>query len=195
MDSSILPDPDHLPEPPRRVILHWTAGAHQPTLHDRRHYHALIGLEDGEVRFYRGVPLQNNCRDLGMPDPTFGPDHPGGYAPHTARLNSYSMGVALCGMAGAERHPFDPGPEPIIAAQVEAMVECCAQVAYLYGLEPAVDRFFTHWEADHVHGVSQPGKWDITVLPDDEGGWRDLPPRKVGTHLRRRIEYRLKDYR
>lgn len=196
-DTSLLPDGDELAAPPRRIIFHWSGGGWEPTLEDRRHYHMLIGwdAEQEDVHWYRGVPLQNNCRQLSGDDPTFSEEHPEGYAAHTRHFNSFSMGIALCGMRGATQHPFEPGPSPIRAPQVEALIEAAAAAGHLYGLAASPDRMFTHWEADAVHNVTQRGKWDITVLPDSSGGWRDLPPRKVGSWLRRRIDERMGDYR
>lgn len=183
--GQLFPDPEHLEAMPRRAILHWTAGTRRPSLHDREHYHMLIGWDGAHPTFHRGVPMANNLRDRSSEDPTFG-DDPSGYAAHTRGMNSYSLGIAVCGMAGAQEEPFDPGPEPITALQVKALVSVCATACVLYDLEPTADELFTHPEAERIHGVEQRGKWDLERLPSEEG-WRELAPEETGPWLRHQV--------
>jgi hypothetical protein len=137
--------------PVQRLMLHWTAGAHYPSLFDRAHYHLLI---DRHGFVHRGLlPI-------------------GRWPPHTRRLNTGSVGIALCGMAGAVDSPFRPGPAPITEAQVEALVEVAAHVARAYGLEVGERTVLTHCEVPRVYGIRQRGR-----VPR-------YPPQVAGTHRR-----------
>ncbi|MCP4902581.1 MAG: hypothetical protein GY906_36925 [bacterium] len=184
---SFPPSLSDLPAPPRRVILHWTAGRHLASWDEKKHYHIVIehndqGTEDPSddaAHIAAGTPIERNMRDLrGVP--TIMDDPQRGYAPHTARFNSYSIGVSLAGMRGAiDRredddgvlHPrslVDPGTTPITRLQVLSMIGLCVSLSALYNLEVSEDTFFTHFEAQYIHGVKQKQKWDITWIPGRE---------------------------
>lgn len=182
------PDPDSLPAPPERFILHWTAGGNRAAQHDLLSYHLAIEHHEGmpedpsddTVAYRQGVPLDRNMRQLSMGDPPAIRDPDVGYAAHTSRFNSFSAGVALCGMRGA--HDFrpegtvSPGPSPITLEQVRALLSVCAVAVEIYGLEVSERTFFTHFEADHIHGRPQPGKWNITWIPGFHLNREDVGP-------------------
>ena len=158
---------------PRRIILHWTAGGAFANAVDRRSYHYLI-QQDGSV--VMGVPVKRNLRSIPRGTPR------SEYAAHTAGLNSWSVGVALCGMRGAEQGgPY--GPDPITEPQVLAMCSFVGQLCRDWGLRVDADTVFHHAEAQTVHGRPQSGKWDITELPFAS----DVPTGEVGLWLRARI--------
>lgn len=181
-----LPSTDKLPAPPKRVICHWTAGAHRASDLDRKHYHLLLEhvegdperTEDDRVRWIAGVPIERNMRLLSRADTD--------YAAHTRGMNSYSIGVALCGMRGAvdrrPAEPVDPGPSPISRVQVEALIGFLWQMRIVYGLTPTPAQMHTHYEAETLHGVKQAGKWDITWLPGSV-----LGPDEVGPWIREQV--------
>lgn len=181
---------EELPAPPERVILHWTAGTHVATLHETQFYHLLLEHHRGDpedptddrIVVRAGVPIARNMRS-GLSDlPPYYRDSDRGYAAHTRGLNGFSVGLALCGMRGAEdlrpeapeggeRGRVAPGTHPITVLQVRAMLGLCVQAARVYDLPPDEEHFFTHWEAEALHGVDQypPGpevwKWNVTWLP------------------------------
>jgi N-acetyl-anhydromuramyl-L-alanine amidase AmpD len=149
----MIPRLSELPAPPRRVILHWTAGGKNPNPTDFAAYHYLVA-QSGEVHPGKhGV--EANMRKVG-------PDRP--YAMHTRALNSFSVGVSLCGMAGArEGGPF--GPHPITEEQTRAACAFVGELCKAWALPVSENTVFTHWEAQSLHGVKQSGKWDISVFP------------------------------
>ena len=93
----------------KRLILHWSAGAHKVTETDKAHYHFII---DGAGNVCAGRhPVEANENPI-----------KGKYAAHTLNCNTGSIGVAVAAMAGAVERPFNPGKQPITEAQVDALV-------------------------------------------------------------------------
>jgi len=194
-----------LPDRPRRLIVHWTGGGHTSSCDERRSYHLLVEHMLGEpddptddiVRVVSGVPMERNLRPLHSSDPSAATDPETGYAAHTRGLNSYSIGLSLCGMRRAvDRRgshtavgPVDPGPEPITRLQVEAMIQLAHQWCRIYSREPDADTVFCHWEAEYLHGIDQLPigrkiwKWDVTYLPGLE-----LSRVEAGPWIRAQIE-------
>lgn len=161
---------EDLRAPPRRVILHWTGGRRSSTSYERTWYNLLLEeREDDAPRWVPGVPVDRNmARIIGTPPAHRDPMR--GYAAHTGGFNSFSIGVAVCGMADAwDYRPtgqVDPGLYPITRAQVEELVRGLAVLLQAYGLEPVKEQLFDHWEAEHLHGVRQRrGVWDLQWLP------------------------------
>jgi hypothetical protein len=195
-----LPVPGELPAKPRRIILHWTAGLHRANSGELQRYHLCLEhlehLEPSITSGFRtvwrqGVPLERNMRSLSGVRPAH--LSPRGYAAHTGGFNSYSIGVAYCGMAEAvdyrPRRPVDPGTEPITAHQVEGMVEGLVELCRMYQLEPIPEQLFDHWEAHHLHGREQRGGvWDCQWVPGEE-----LRRGEVGDWMRERVQRRLAD--
>lgn len=162
-----LPDPADLNWPPRRIVLHWTAGASKASNNDRKHYHVLI--EDDGTPLLGNPSLSANCRNIPPVAPAWSHDHPEGYAAHTSRFNSWSMGISLCGMLDAvEGHESDSA-FPLTIQQTDALIKLLARACKLYGLWPTEHRIMTHEEVQRLHGVEQPGKWDIRWLPIHDG--------------------------
>lgn len=179
----------------RRLILHWTAGGHEPTAEELLRYHYLVAHMAGETdepeddwsKIVNGVPPERNLRGLaGVPAAHRDPEH--GYAAHTAGFNSWSLGVSLCGMRDAvDRRPdlgVYPGPSPITTQQLLALFSLLVWLLNSHNLDPVPDQLFTHYEAETLHGVDQvpkgPGtwKWDVSWVPhrpdlgkDDVGDW------------------------
>ena len=167
--SGLVPHPSSLiplawlPEAPvKRVIMHWTAGGHQPSLIDRFHYHLLL---DAAGKLHRGQ------------------FRIGRWPPHTRRLNTGSVAIALCGMVGAERAPLHWGARPITSEQVAALGPVAAQVLRRYGRPVTEATCLTHCEVTTAYGLAQRGKWDISVLP----GMHSCAPHSVGEQLREQI--------
>lgn len=161
--------------PPRRIIVHWTGGAGFANEIDRSSYHWLT---QSDRTIVAGLPAHLNMRKLVAGHHRAGVD----YAAHTARFNSFSLGVSICGMLGAR--PGGPyGPHAITAPQWYRTLGFLARLCIAYGLDPlSPDELFHHEEAYSIHRVPQPGKWDITVLP-----WR-LAARDVGGRMRRHVD-------
>ena len=135
-----------------RIIAHWTAGTNVASDLDRRHYHKLV---EGDGTVVHGT---NEIADNIVTSD-------GNYAAHTLHLNTGSIGIALCGMAGAMERPFDPGRYPLNEHQFEAGCELIADLAVKYRITVARRTVLTHAEVQPTLGVRQRGKWDITRLP------------------------------
>ncbi|TVP61056.1 MAG: N-acetylmuramoyl-L-alanine amidase [Gemmatimonadales bacterium] len=157
------------------MVLHWTGGGPEPNETDLGAYHALVGQS---CRIYAGVPIAANMRRI---PPQASRSE---YAAHTRGLNSWSVGVALCGMMGAkEGGPY--GPHPITEEQAYTAIGLVAAMVRTAGLPVTAETVLTHWEVQRVMGVAQPGKWDITVLP-----WitdPPLQPDEVGSWIRQHV--------
>lgn len=137
-----------------RIIVHWTAGGNKASRTDKEHYHILI---EGDGNLVRGDPsIDLNDAPLKQ-----------GYAAHTLRLNSDSIGVSLCGMAGAKESPFNPGKSPITEAQWEVLPMVLADLCQQYSIPVTRKTVLSHAEVQPTLGVKQRGKWDITKLPWD----------------------------
>lgn len=179
---------------PERIVIHWTAGGHLATDHDRCSYHYLIehherdpeDPDDDVTRVISGVPVEANMRPA-ADRPSYCRDAEHGYAAHTRGFNTGSVGLALCGMRGAKDlrpdRPVDPGSQPITKRQVSSLIGTCASLLAEYDLEVSEDTLFTHVEAEWLHGRRQRGKWDISWLPHRQ----DLAPREVGPWIREQV--------
>lgn len=136
----------------KRIIIHWTGGTGLANTSDRAHYHVLIE-QDGKVI----AGTRNPEANLDTSD--------GDYAAHTRALNTGSIGVALCGMFGAQERPFRAGDHAITEAQVDALAGVCADLCATYGIPVTSRTVLTHAEVEPTLGVAQRGKWDVTWLP------------------------------
>ena len=162
----------------KRIVIHWTAGAHTPSNLDKQHYHKII---DGAGKVHDGKhPISANAGSVkGRKN----------YAAHTLNLNSDSIGVAVAAMAGAQERPFNAGAHPITPAQVKALAGLCATLAKQYGIPITPETILTHAEVQPVLNVRQRGKWDITWLP---GMNAPGDPIAVGNKLRALIAMEAK---
>ncbi len=160
----------------KRIILHWSAGGAKASDLDREHYHFAV-QQDGAVVAGKYKPEDNISASDGR------------YAAHTRSCNTGSIGISLCGMAGAVERPFNAGTAPITAAQVDAFCALAARLCKQYGIPVTRQTVLTHAEVQPTLGIAQRGKWDICWLP---GMAAPGNPVAVGDTLRRKIETAMK---
>lgn len=153
----------------KRIIWHWTAGAAYPTANDLSHYHYLIDRH-GQVHSGKYPPEAN----ISTSDAD-------GYAAHTLKCNTGSIGVGLCGMIGAVERPFSPGRAPICDLQIDVLVELTARLCRDYKIKVSRETVLSHAEVQPVLGIAQRGKWDIAWLPGD---LKARDPIEIGDYLR-----------
>jgi len=136
----------------KRIIWHWSAGAHTPSDLDKQHYHFII---DGAGKVHPGkFPVEANEKPV-----------KGKYAAHTLNCNTGSIGIAVAAMAGAVERPFNAGSHPITPAQVDALVTLSRKLGAQYGISVTPETMLSHAEVQPVLGIKQRGKWDIAWLP------------------------------
>lgn len=138
----------------KRIIWHWTAGSYTPNKTDLSAYHFVI---DGNGVWHRGVDVAKNSGSLKS-----------GYAAHTRRLNTDSIGVSLACMAGAVESPFNPGKYPMKRLQIESLIDGTRQLCTAYGIPVGRKTTLSHAEVQTTLGVAQQQKWDYTRLPFDD---------------------------
>ncbi len=139
----------------RRLVLHWTAGAHIASEEDREHYHFLVEGDGDILRGAFSVTAQHP------------PLVEGRYAAHTRGANSNTIGVSLCCMAGATERPFSAGRAPMTRVQWDRGMMLVALLCKRYGLPVTSQTVLTHAEVQPTLGIKQNGKWDITRLAFD----------------------------
>lgn len=159
----------------KRIIAHWTGGANRASSLDREHYHKIVEIDGTVVTGNETIADNIVTSD-------------GDYAAHTLHLNTGSIGVAVCGMAGAVESPLSCGDHPITETQFDAFCETIARLCLEYDIEVTPQTVLTHAEVETNLGVKQRGKWDITVLP-----WRsDLRGARVcGDYMREKVKLKL----
>lgn len=163
----------------KRILMHWTGGAHKAGTTDKRHYHFIV---EGDGTIVAGdQPVSANLR---IANPNDGST----YAAHTAGANTGSIGVAMAAMRGAKERPFDHGPSPITDVQLKSFVRLVARLSVEYGIPVTPETVLTHAEVQPTLGIKQRNKWDITWLPGKSG---PNDARVVGTHLRALIRDEL----
>ncbi|MGK9053405.1 peptidoglycan recognition protein family protein [Neorhizobium petrolearium] len=159
-----------------RIIFHWTAGQNKASDLDREHYHILI---DGDGKLVRGKPsIALNSE----------PKAKAGYAAHTLNCNTGSIGVSLCGMAGAVESPFNPGTQPITRMQWEALASVLAQLCTRYSIPVDRKTVLSHAEVQPTLKITQRGKWDISRLPFDTSIQGAIA---IGDQMRAMVKSRL----
>jgi hypothetical protein len=140
--------------PMRGVIIHWTAGGHNPTTFDKSHYHILIA---GDGTVIRGTPtIDLNQIPVRK-----------GYAAHTRNCNSGWIGVSLACMAGATESPFNAGSAPMTKAQWDKLPHVLAALCERYSIDVTPKTVLSHAEVQTNLGIAQSGKWDIARLAFD----------------------------
>lgn len=158
----------------KRVIVHWTAGGYTPGPLDLHHYHFLI---DGDGKVHRGTfSVKDNVRPRGNQ-----------YAAHTRKLNTGSVGIAVCAMRDARERPFDAGAYPMKEIQWEAMAVCASEVCAAYGIPVDKEHVLGHGEVQEVLGVKQLGKWDPLGRP-----WEKPPIGGAGDDFRARVSLAMR---
>lgn len=155
----------------KRIILHWSAGAAKASGLDRQHYHFMVQQDGTEVA------------GVFAPEDNIAPVK-GRYAAHTLSCNTGSIGIALCGMMGAQERPFSAGSQPILWMQVNAFVALAARLALRYRIPVTRQTILSHAEVQPTLGILQRGKWDIAWLP---GMTAPGNPVEVGDRLRHDI--------
>ncbi len=167
---------DWMPEAKiQRIHLHWTAGKHQATPYECRHYHILI---EGDGTVVRGTySIANNVQGVRK-----------GRASHTLNANSGAIGVSLCCMMGAKEFPFDPGIAPMTKVQWQVGMKVLAQLAQFYDVPVTPLTILTHAEVGPNLHIMQKEKWDITRLAFDDtvrgyGAVGNLMRREVAIEL------------
>jgi N-acetyl-anhydromuramyl-L-alanine amidase AmpD len=139
----------------KRIIIHWTGGAHTASDLDKKHYHFIV-QGDGSVVQGNHTPEDNIVTTDDI------------YGAHTRMLNTGSIGVSVAAMAGAVERPFNAGKHPITPAQVQALAALVARLCRQYKIPVSRTTVLTHAEVQPTLGVAQRGKWDIRWLPGDK---------------------------
>ncbi len=150
--AQIIPASWMPPANAKRMVLHWTAGTHTVSSVDRRHYHFIIDVHGAVFRGDLTIADNNSTSDKR-------------YAAHTRSLNTGSIGISVCGMAGAKERPFSGGRWPITAKQMEALAKLVAQLSDHYSIPITRSTVLWHSEVQGRLGVKQAGKWDSTFWP------------------------------
>lgn len=171
----MIPALSVLPAKPRRIVLHWTGGTGVFSTFEKRHYH--YGVQQ-DLQVVAGVPVAANMRQVGPQAP---------YAAHTRGYNSYSVGVAFCGMRDAVEGR-NHGSHPLTLEQVEVGCAFVAELCRAWNLRPNEDQVFTHAEAQRIHGKPQSNKWDVDVLP-----FRQASAQDNATWLRARVQHYMRE--
>lgn len=155
----------------KRIIIHWTAGAHTPSALDKTHYHFII---DGNGTVHEGkFKPEANVKPVS-----------GKYAAHTLNCNTGSIGVSLAAMAGAVERPFSAGKHPITAKQLEALYVLIGKLCAQYSIPVTRQTVLSHAEVQPTLGIKQRGKWDIAWLP---GMPSPGDPVAVGDQIRKMV--------
>lgn len=159
----------------KRIIIHWTAGKHEPNSTDYEHYHFLIN-GNGLCINGKYKPEDNlDCSD-------------GKYAAHTGGGNTGSIGIAACGMLGYI-NPRRIGAYPLTARQTEALFKKVAELCKKYELEITPDTVMTHYEFGQKYPkTSSYGKIDITYLPS----YPNVNIGSIGNFIRNKISWYYK---
>jgi hypothetical protein len=160
----------------RSISLHWTAHDYEAVF--PAYHFCLRGVSD--IVVVQTHDLRANMRDL-RSDPA----RP--YAAHTLGRNSWSIGLAVCGMAGAE--PSDFGQYPLAEAQIAALCIVARTLADAYRIPLAAIR--THAEAALEDGYFGAGddetRWDIARLAPRAEPLEEREATSTGDELRARI--------
>ena len=136
----------------KRVIMHWTGGSHTASSSDTNHYHWVV---EGSGNVVAGKFKPEDNLDTQTP-----------YAAHTRRLNTGSIGVAMCSMHRAKERPLEVGAYPITKTQLDSFVEVVADLCIKYNIKVTRKTVLTHAEVQPTLGVKQSSKWDICWLPE-----------------------------
>lgn len=159
----------------KRIIWHWSAGAHKASAIDKRHYHVIIE-GDGTVVSGDKLPEAN----LDTSD--------GHYAAHTRAANTGAIGLAVAAMTGAKERPFNPGKYPITQVQLTQLIEETANLCETYDIPVTRETVLSHAEVQPTLGIRQRGKWDIAWTP---GMTEPGDPVQVGDRLRAMVKVQM----
>lgn len=158
----------------KRIIVHWTAAAHKASSLDLAHYHILIEADGKLVKGTHSIKDNVSTAD-------------NIYAAHTFALNTGSIGVSVCCMAGAVETPFKSGSFPMTQIQWETMSQVVAELCEFYDIPVTQTTVLGHGEVAKNLGVNQGGKWDPMVLP-----WQtSLSKKQVGDTFRKLVKDKM----
>jgi hypothetical protein len=158
----------------KRIILHWTAGAHKVSDVDLAHYHILIEDDGNLVKGTHSIKDNVSTGDAN-------------YAAHVKGLNTGSIGVSVCCMTGAIERPFNTGSHPMNKKQWDTMAQVVGELCDFYDIPVNPGTVLGHGEVQGTLGVKQDGKWDPMVLPWDTG----LTKKQVGDEFRAKVKTHL----
>lgn len=158
-----------------RIVIHWTAGGHQPNNEDYQHYHFMINKD--------GLKINGKYK----PEDNLDCSKSGKYAAHTGGGNTGSIGIAMCGMAGFKNRN-NVGKYPLTAKQVESCFKEVAKLCKQYKIKVTPYTVFTHYE----FGLRNPnttskGKIDIIYL----SSYPNMPANKIGDFIRNKVIWYL----
>jgi hypothetical protein len=161
-----------------RICFHWTAGQYIPNKLELQSYHFLVGALGNISK--GGFEPRANFRNLKNA-------HPDTYAKHLGGGNSWTIGIALCGMT--KMNADFSWQNPITQVQAEAAFKKAAELCHKHGIEITEDSVFTHYE----FGLKNPdtsSRWkiDITVLPYEP----HLKQDQIGNYIRTKVQWYLK---
>jgi len=147
-----LPNPLGPPGDLRFIYLHWTGGDYRTT-YDAYHFCVALGAGDRPT-VHATHDLRANMRDVRGAS--------SGYAAHTAGRNSFSIGLAVCGMGDATPHDFGDYPlrDDLVALACRTAGRLCA----VYAIPIDARYVRTHAEAaleDGYFGCGPDERWDI----------------------------------
>src|SRR5882672_2565795 len=159
----------------KKICIHWTAGGYDPNDIDQYHYHYTVSA------------MGNVAGGKFLPEANIPPLRNGHYAQHCGGGNSWTIGVALCGMAGYTL-PSKPGKYPLTAVQCEAAWELVAKLCKENAIPVTAETVFTHYEFGKKNPQSDSaGKIDITYLPYKP----ELLASEVGDYIRGKVRWYL----
>jgi len=153
------------------IVGHWDGGDGTIDALALSHYNAVV---DQGLRVHYG---ENSLEDQRVTSD-------GIYGAHTRAFNTRCIGVAMCGMFGAQEGAPPPNygsDYPIKEHQFYLMCKVMAAYCIQKQIPVTPERVLTHAEVQPNLGIRQNGKWDITVLP-----WNPdiVGHRMVGDHMR-----------
>lgn len=158
----------------KRIILHWTAGAHKASSLDLAHYHILIEADGKLVKGTHSIKDNVSTGD-------------NIYAAHTFRLNTGSIGVSVCCMAGAVEAPFKSGSFPMTQKQWDTMSQVASELCEFYDIQVTPETVLGHGEVANNLDIDQGDKWDPMVLPWDTS----LSKEQVGETFRKLVKDKM----
>lgn len=155
----------------KRIITHWTGGAHKPSKIDLEHYHILIdkagGLHRGTYSIAANAAPAQQKR-----------------AHHTLNCNTESIGISVCcnwlpeGVTDLKTTKY-----PFTWEQWNMLAFVAGVLARKYGIPIDAQHILGHGEVQANLGITQKGKIDPLVLP-----WKpDLSLGEVGDLFRTNV--------
>lgn len=137
-------------------------------------YHALID-QDGNRHDGNLAPEANLDTSDGV------------YARHAGQFNTANIGLAMCGMRGAQEKPFKAGSFPITKEQYEEAAKWAAEFCVTYNIKVTKRTVLLHSEVLPRFGRGI-YKWDVNWLP---GMSAPGDPEEMGNAFRQRVQSHL----